>query len=486
MIAQSEVAPTMERAAEHGAAMEARAALSPERARPSALRAGASWASLGGDDARALRLAREALAARPGDVVSLDVVRAAGRRLGRWAEVAEACEALGAAARDPARAAAFWEEAGAVAADALGDDDRAERALRASLSREPGRPVAYRKLRAILEARGDTQSLEALVSGRLGAVDDEAERAGLYWEQARLRRALGLREGALESATRVVELDPSHVAALAMVAEVHAASGRLDETAAALAALAACAAAPEAQRRAARLGAMELYQHRLHRPDEALAQAEAMVDAGWADDALLDRALTLATESARWPAALRFARRAAEVAPPGAPRAEALLRVAGLLRDQLRDVPAARDQALRAHDAAPASLAVLRALLPLCAPDERARHARRAVEALREQMRVDAPTVERARDLAEVCRHGTQTRQRSPSSASRRCRRMASPGARLRWGACRGGPHLRDAPLVLRATQPGGRRAVVPISRGGDARASSSRGCRPRPRRWAA
>lgn len=452
VVALSEIPPTLDRAAEHADALARRAEMASPGVRAQWLRRAAHWASLAGEHEAAIAHAEALLALAPDDLVALDVLRVSGRRARQWPVVVSACERLAATVRAADRAAAAWEEAGIVAAESLGDERRAERCLRSALERHPSRVVAYQRLREILEGRRDTAAMEALVSARVSVVDDPKERAALFWEQARLRRALGLREGALDAARRVVALDPEHVAARALVAEVHASSGRLAETADALVALAACAEAPRAQRRVARSGALELFEHRLGRPDRAIEQIEALLREGEGDDALVERGFAVAAAAERWEDALRFAQRVVERTPPGVAQAAALLRVAHLYRDRLRDPVAARDYAQRAHEAFPADLRILETLTALSDPDDRGRHARRTLDTLRETLRLSVPKLSVVLNVAEAARLGGDgVLQRA---AERLAAAMGAEFRAPRVGDPAGRASLRDPALVLRYRNP--------------------------------
>ena len=162
---------------------------------------------------------------------------------------------------------------------------------------------------------------------RAGASLSDAERVALLWEQARLRRALGRREEALESAVQVVEREPEHVAALALLAEVHATSGRLEEAAEALVRLSTAKETPVSQRRVARQGAIDIFEHRLKLPQRAIELLERMVVEGEANDGTIERGVSLAMTAGLWEEALRFARVAAERADGPADRCRQLLQV---------------------------------------------------------------------------------------------------------------------------------------------------------------
>jgi hypothetical protein len=444
----SEFGASLDRAGEHARAIGRRLSLVDPAARPAWLRRAAHWSSLAGDSEEAIAHAQALLATAPGDLVALDVLRVSSRRAQRWDLVVSACERLAESLKAPARVAASREEAGVVCIESLGDGARAERNLRAALQVQPERPVAYARLREVLEGRRDTAGLEALVASRIPHVEDPAERAAMLWEQARLRRALGLREGALEAARKVVSLEPGHVAAWAMVAEVNAASGRLAETADALSSLAACADAPVSQRRVARTGAIELFAMRLNRPDRAAEQVEALIREAGGDDALVERGFALASAAERWDAALRFARLAEERALGDSARCGAMLRVAQVLRDRLRDSVAAREQALRAHDRYPLDLRALEVLTALADPDDRTRHTRRSIDALRESLRGGAEPRSLSLQVAEAARLGgdgvlqrAAERLASALGADFKAPRVSEPAGRA---------SLRDPALVLR------------------------------------
>jgi hypothetical protein len=400
-LVRSELPPGgVEGAAVFARALSERARIAGREAQLGWRAAAANWHSVGGDPSSALAEAEGVLASRPDDVLARDVQRVASRRLGRWEGVAEACEALGRVVRDNDRAARFWEEAGVVSLEHLRQPSRAEATLREALERSPGRAVAYRLLRRLLEARSDSAGLEALVSRRLGAERDPAAMVALRWEQARLRRALGLREGALESAEAVVAAEPYHVAALALIAEIHAASGRLREAADALAALGAAPSAPEGQRRAALVGALEIRQSRLGDAAGALQVLTKFEGLGWLDQAFAQRAIALAEGAGEAAAAIRFGEASLRLADSDEARLAAHLRLVGLHADGAGDGAAAWRAVGTAHEQFPASLAVLRAAAARGAPGEVAPLARRTVEALRERLAAAADPAAAALDLS--------------------------------------------------------------------------------------
>jgi hypothetical protein len=448
----SEMAASLDHAGGRAMGLFERAQMAEGEQRTGLLRRAVVWSSLAGRDEEALAEVEALLREDPEDLVSWDVLRVAGRRGGRWARVVAACEALAKRVRDASRASALWEEAGVVYLDQLGDAKRAETALREALEREPRRMLAYRRLREILEARRDHVALEALVTTRIAATQQPEELVDLYWEQARLRRALGRREDALESAKNVVLLESEHVAALALVAEVHATSGRLADAAAALVQLAGARETPAAQRKVARLGAVDIFELRLKQPARALEQLDRLVAEGDADDALVERAVALSTRAELWESALRFAQLAVERAGTPAARAQALLRVVEIQRDRLNDPLAALRAAEGAHDAQPGELATLRAVHALTSEEALARRARRTLEALRESIRLEGPSPMRAQQVMEASQLGGD--RVLLRAAQRLTRALGGQTEVAAMGVPSGTATLRDAGLALRYRDP--------------------------------
>lgn len=453
VVALSELGAGLDHAAARARGLAQRAGLTSDDAARAALeRRAAVWASIAGRSDEALASASRLVQRDPGDVVAWDVLRVNARRRSEWARVVEACVALAKLSKDAQRAAALWEEAGVTLFDQLERHREAEPALLKAIERDPTRDMAYKRLRIILEARKDYVNLEAIVTLRLSAEQAELERVALLWEQARLRRALGRREEALESALQVVEREPEHVAALALVAEVNATSGRLAEAAEALVALSAARETPTSQRRVARQGAIDIFEHRLKQPQRAIELLERMIIEGEATDATVERGVALAVSSGLWEAALRFSRVAAERAPSAAEKCKALLRVCEIQRDRLKDRAGALVAARAAHDASPSELAALRAVHGLADESERVQRARKTIEALREWVRNDGPVGEAARRIALAAELGGDpvlTR-----TALRVARAMGEDLPQVNAGVPSGKATLKDAALALRVRNP--------------------------------
>ncbi len=452
-IALSELGAGLDHAAAKARGLEARAQIATDAAEKRAmLRRASVWASVGGRSEDALALASSLVKTDAADAIAWDVVRVCARRLSQWARVVEACTALAKLAKDTERAAALWEEAGVTLFDQLDKHREAESPLRKALQADPTREMAYKRLRIILEARKDHVHLEALVTLRLSAEQAELERVSLLWEQARLRRALGRREEALESALQVVEREPEHVAALALLAEVHATSGRLEEAAEALVALSSAHETPTSQRRVARQGAIDIFEHRLKLPQRAIDLLERMVIEGEANDATIERGVALATSAGLWDAALRFSRVAADRAGAPADKCKTLLRVCEIQRDKLRDRNGALIAARAAHDVLPSELAALRAVHGLADDGERVQRSRRTIDALREWIRQDGPPGEASRRIAFAAELGGDvvlTR-----TALRVAKAMGEDLPVVPAAVPSGRATLKDAALALRVRNP--------------------------------
>lgn len=232
----------------------------------------AGWSALAAGDAEsALDVFRTVTAARSDDLHAWEGMRACGEELGDHEAYAVACEQLGARCANPARGAAFWEQA-ALAWNKLGSafDSRSESALDASFARDPTRQVAFDRLFRRVRDRKDGDKLLALIHRRLEVTGDAQEIAKLYWEQARVLREKGDPEGAMEALDHVVRFDEFHVGALALTGEIYIRKGMFAEAAEKLAKLARVEAAPPKNRVTAGVAAVDLYENKLGQHDKAL------------------------------------------------------------------------------------------------------------------------------------------------------------------------------------------------------------------------
>jgi tetratricopeptide (TPR) repeat protein len=232
----------------------------------------AGWSALtAGDAAAALEVFRTVTATRSDDLQAWEGMRTAGERLGDREAYAVSCEQLGERSSNPARGAAFWEQA-ALSWSKLGEafEVRAEAALDASFARDPSRTTTFDRLFRRVRERKDGEKLLVLVARRLEYTDDAAEIAKLYWEMARVLREKGDPDAALEALEHVTMFDENHVGALALTGEIFIRRGMFAEAASNLARLATVQIAPAKNRITAGVAAVDLYENKLGRHDLAL------------------------------------------------------------------------------------------------------------------------------------------------------------------------------------------------------------------------
>lgn len=241
----------------------------------------AGWSALAaGDAAAALDVFRAVTAARVDDLQAWEGMRACAEELGDRETYAISCEQLGARSSNPARGAAFWEQAAlswsrldAEHPDSSVDpsfDQRVEDALDASVTRDPTRLSSFDRLFRRVRDRKDADKLLDLVARRLDVTDDPQEIAKLYWEMARALRAKGDPDGALEALEHVTMFDDNHVGALALTGEIFIRRGMFAEAAEKLARLSTVQVAPPKNRITAGVAAVDLYENKLGRHDLAL------------------------------------------------------------------------------------------------------------------------------------------------------------------------------------------------------------------------
>ncbi|MFT3921113.1 MAG: tetratricopeptide repeat protein [Myxococcales bacterium] len=223
----------------------------------------------------------------PGDVQALELGRIAARNAGNFQRVTELCEAL-ASQVEGELSLQLLEEAAVVRMDELSDLRGSEELLVRILGQAPARKLAFTRLQDLLGARGETQRLITLMRARTELVDEADELIGLFYELARLYRASGDLDAALDAIDNVRMLD-EHVGALALAVEIHTARESWAEAVEVLSALASAKFVPEAQRRLARLGAADFLERKLNDGPAALAQLDLIVQSGQRDAPLFTR-----------------------------------------------------------------------------------------------------------------------------------------------------------------------------------------------------
>ncbi len=167
----------------------------------------------------AIRRLRRVLSKDSEDLASWEALRVAAREVDHWEEVVRACDELAARLEGDFKAQ-LLEEGAAVLMDELGRDREAEERLRVCVDVDVARPIAFYRLHDLLAERGDTEGLLQIVTARIDALDDPAELSRLYYEQARLLRSQGDREGAKGALENLLLLEENHVGGLALSVEI--------------------------------------------------------------------------------------------------------------------------------------------------------------------------------------------------------------------------------------------------------------------------
>ncbi len=320
-----------------------------------------------GDAQSALEIVESVLAQLPDELSALELKRVAGRAAQDFQAVVDAAEAL-ARLLEGELALTLLEESAMVRMDELGDPSGAESLLRTVLTRAPTRAVAYARLHELYAQNKDSKQLVELVRARTEHVHDADELIKLFYELARLYRARGELNLALDAVDNVLMLD-EHVGALALAAEIHTSREEWDEAVRALEAMAGAAGVPKTQRRLARLGAADFLQHRLARPADALLQLEQLKNEGHDDDELALRIADTA-EHAKNPKRAVDALSQAAKNKQGGEKSALLLRAARLTRDEMHRAGEAVALFRAALEAAPLQRDALRELWGLTAAQD--------------------------------------------------------------------------------------------------------------------
>lgn len=325
------------------------------------------------------------------DLASWEAIRGCARDCEAWEPLIEACDRLAHIAPDDELKMILWQESAAVLMDELHQDDRAERRLRRVLAIDARRPIAYGRLHDLLAERGDDEGLLKLVNNRIDLVDDPEELVGLFYEQARLHRALGLREEALGALDNLLMLDGDHLGGLALLVELQVQNENWAGAVEALRSLAAADDVPASQRRLARLGAADFLDNRLGNVEGALAELRALHEAGLADLEIYERMATVAERLGEHDTAVEALEHAVEHAPSAAVVTR-LERLAGGIHYTGRsDRDAAVTAYRRALNASPTDVNSGQALADILEDSARVEHSRRFEQHVRNAL-ANAPT----------------------------------------------------------------------------------------------
>lgn len=237
----------------------------------------AGWSDLAaGDHAESKRCFEAVLAARSGDLAAWEGLRAACQAMGDKKTQALAAIELAKRCSQVARVAHFWEEAGLLLLSVEGGEQEGEFALEQAFRLDGTRLSAFDPLFRAVRKRNEDERLLELIALRLVAASSQEEIAKLYWERARVLRRKGDKPGSLEALSHVTELEPDHVGAIALLAEIRITEGAFLEAAPLLTRLASMETTPRQQRLLSGIAAVDIYERQLQRPDEALRVLEIL------------------------------------------------------------------------------------------------------------------------------------------------------------------------------------------------------------------
>jgi tetratricopeptide (TPR) repeat protein len=315
----------------------------------------------------ALALARELIEEDALDLGAWDAQREAARRTGDWKLLVAACDELAKHASGVHRAR-LLEDAAAALHEELSDPAGAEARLREALLADPSRSSLFERLHDLLLEQGDLEGLAATLTARIAVSDSAEEKLDLSYAKARILRALGRRQAALDCVRDVLASDPLHAGALSLSAEIHASEQAWDAAVLALDALAK-SDVPPAQRRLAREGAADFLEHKLKDPAAAHARLAALASEGHADLAVFTRMADIAMRAGL--AEESAAALAQAAAHSSGPNRAAFERRAAIVYAQSLNRPAdAREALRRALAADPLDIDALEALYATADPHE--------------------------------------------------------------------------------------------------------------------
>ncbi len=306
----------------------------------------AAWSDLaaGRNDAAKeafLAVAEEA----PGELAAWEGLRAAAAATDDWPLLAKASLCIAGQVRDDARAAEAWENAGVILLERLARGDEAEAAFARALERDPRRAIAFDRLFRRVRGRNDDELLLGLIARRLDVAEDEAELTKLYWERARVLRKRGDKEAALAALNDVTMLEPDHVGALALAAEIRINGGEFAEAAPLLSRLAVLTDAPAQQRLMSAMAAVDLYEKKLGQPELALEVLQLVHKDGLSTVKVRERLARAAARLGRWEQAASVLEQLMEEREQASGRIDAARLAMAIYRDKL-DKPKRAEKAV--------------------------------------------------------------------------------------------------------------------------------------------
>ncbi|WP_438027093.1 hypothetical protein [Sorangium sp. So ce233] len=313
----------------------------------------AGWSDFAaGDHERALAAFRTVVERRPDDIAAWEGVRATSEALRDPVSTALAAAQLGALCKDDARGAEFWESAGLLLLEHTDAHDDAEIAFDRAFGRDPRRGVAFDRLFRRVRARNEDDRLLDIIERRLGVADSDLEICKLFWERARVLRKKGKLDEALAALENVTLLEPDHIGALALSADISKAQGDLGQAAAFYAELSRVAKAPGEQRLMSGITAVDAYE-KLGEHDRALEVLVGLHRAGLSTLPVRERLVRVAARVGSWDEATRLLEELMVERDTPAGRVEAARLAMAIYRDQLRAPRRAERAAAKLLEEAP-------------------------------------------------------------------------------------------------------------------------------------
>lgn len=349
---------------------------------------------------------KQIVADDPGSVSAWEGLRLAAEVSGDLPTVALACESLGKCMGDAVAAAECYEQAATLYFGELNDEARGERLLTLAVTNDISRFSAFDRLFRRVRDRNDGPRLLELIDLRLNVSDDVDELVKLHWERARVLRGMGERDAALQALENVTLLEPDHVGALALAAEIAISSHQLPEACKYLDQLARLDAAPDKQRLMSAMAAADIYETKLGQADRAVSLLLMLIDAGLATLAVRERLARCAAQAENWQLASEVSLGLAEDRETSAGRVEAARLAMSICREKMA-APAAALPAVECILAElPADLEVIDFLLEQPFPAEQEQPLfLRVKNALCEHLRqdpFDAESIDRLAQLTAV------------------------------------------------------------------------------------
>ncbi len=297
-----------------------------------------------GQTEKALTIFESLLEVIPQDPTLYHGLRAAAARLSRADLEALASVELARRSDDNKKAAALWERAGVLYDDELGDPERAEAAFSSAMRRLPGSPLSFARLYRSAHRAGDRSRLIELIDARLHTANEPQQRIELLWQKARYGRALGQRATSLQALEELLQLDKTHLPALALSAELYLVDRHLEPAADSLRAVALHPESPQEQREQAGLYAADLLEN-LDRPRDAVALLNQLGRLGVPQAVTLSRRARASALAGDWDVALSAFRALAEEEDDIGQRLEAAKMMLAIVRDHIGDSDALKDAA---------------------------------------------------------------------------------------------------------------------------------------------